>query len=116
MAKKLMPPKGRTPQVGTTADAKEALRQWLEKQTITKEQGEVVAGMIHWFVKQEPVVTRAVLRDIDPNEDVKAAYAKALRRLADELDGEINGEEIAVIGGRLPKAREADAPENSRLR
>jgi hypothetical protein len=71
------------PTVPITRGAKDRLADWLEKNK-RPEQGLVIAGIVEWFVVQEPAVQRAVLRGVDAR--LEPAYAAVLRLLADEVE------------------------------
>lgn len=74
------------PQVVTTVEAKNSLMDWIERSPLKIQQGQVVAAIIAWFLKQKPFVQTAVLSRVD--EGMEHAYATALRKLADEIEGE----------------------------
>lgn len=76
-------------QVICTPAGKNALMEWIVKNPMRPQQGQVVGAVLEWFCRQEPIVTSAITGNID--KGMEKAYADALRALAAEIEGLVPG-------------------------
>lgn len=79
-------PKGPTRNIAVSESAHAALIRFCDERSISLSMRDTATQIILWFSRQPEYVQTCILQEVDTH--LKQDYARMLRKLADELDGQ----------------------------
>jgi hypothetical protein len=103
--------------VAIHADAAKPFLEVCKGRAVGRSMNDAATRIVQWFVRQPQIVQTAVVSDVD--EGMEAAYAKALRQLADDLDRGVRRVDTLVVEkyeGEMPPAMTTPATTRSSRR